>query len=242
VLLAVVAAWAALSGLSMLLLDTLASDPSMNIGTVLFGVVGKNAMPATFTNITNLGLIFGIIAALAVTGDFTSDTIKNTVMYSYSRTKIFASKMILQAVAICIFLLVYSAVLTLIYTLEGGWGEPFTLSSLWEDVIKVFLSGLFISYAVAAFINFFAFTTKNAVLPIAAPFMLSIIYAIISFVCSSNDTPFLKFINNIMYPNVVVNYIFNPGTEYFLYYLLCFALLFVPAILVSFFKFRKQEI
>lgn len=205
-------------------------------------ISGKTATLLFFMDVGNLSIIVGVIVAMIIVSDFRNDTIKNTAMYRYTRQSIFLAKMITQAVAIFIILFVNVAILIIMFMLYSGWGEAFTLSSLWENVIKIFLMGLLLSFAIAAFCNMFAFMTKSTALVITAVFLLSFISTIFLIIYAANQTPFWEFIYKILYSSVLTNYITEPETQNLVYYIASISILFFPCMTLSFLKFQKQEL
>ena len=94
----------------------------------------------------NTPLILAILISLFVGSEFNNGTIKNMVSKNYSRTKIYASKLITSCAAAIFFTLVSAAASAVTATALWGFGELFASAALELLLLCAFVS-IFVMFA-----------------------------------------------------------------------------------------------
>jgi ABC-type transport system involved in multi-copper enzyme maturation permease subunit len=206
-----------------------------------YSLQGYSAILSAFGDFSNVSIIIAVIVSMIVVTEFQSSTIKNTVMYNQSRLNIYVAKYILQLASITIAVTAYLLSYVILFNLYSGWGETFSFSSLWDNYIRIYLMGLMLCYAISAFINFFAYLTKNTALLIVIIIAITFIFSIL-YMYQNDLPPLLESFSKILFSLVVVRYYSDSSIINFVYYLISVSLLFFPFFLGGYMLFNRQEI
>lgn len=111
------------------------------------------------TNLT-LNIITGVFAANYIVTEFTSGYIKNLISYGHKRINIFISKTMVYYIGIIIITLITPVAMAVINTVNNGYGEVFTFSSL-MFLIRIFLTMILIQVAIGSINVLAAVASKN---------------------------------------------------------------------------------
>ena len=242
ILLIVVAGFAIINELSLILLIEFAASAVGEEGGMLSGIFfqGSQSMMASF-DFLNLAIVMAIAIAVVTTYEYNSGSIKNTLLSDQTRITIYIAKYIVIITIITALVFINAFFQCGISLIAYGWGGIFSFQSLWSNYILILLLGLLLCYALAAMISFVAYATKNTVLTIVTIFGISVVIAIFSMIGMAGIR-FFEWISQFSFTSVLSTYYISKEPIDLLYYFITVAALFVPFFIGGLLVFKKQEI
>ncbi len=126
---------------------------------------GRSMFGSGYSISGNVGLLTVLFAGVIVCKDFSMGTIRNKMIRGYSRDKIFLSGLLVNCVAVVLFVTINVLVLFGAITLALGYGAPFDLAELGE-MCKIVLCGTMLYLAMSALVTLLAFSTQSTVMTI----------------------------------------------------------------------------
>ena len=149
-------------------------------------------------NIIFFLLPFLVIVAAA---DFSRGMVKNTIAGGTSRTKYYASKLILSGLICIALFLVYIIVPIIGGTIINGFGGSFDLEFLGE-LIKVYLPQLFLIFAYACIGMFITFTLKSKAALISIYLACTFVPSLLIFITGSFNDRIYNLANYLIPANI----------------------------------------
>lgn len=171
---------------------------------------GKHMFSTSFSPSNNMGVLIPIFVYIIMNREYTHGTIRNKVIYGYSKTQIYFSSYLTTLLCGFAFLLFTMLCNLGLGTLILGYGTAFNLAEF-SYILKVLVLGMFV-YSVFLTISHFIMHLFKSLGYIAYIITLFAILGVSATSMIPSDNPVLKFITNIN-PAIQLNYISSANFE-----------------------------
>lgn len=173
----------------------------------------------------SLTIVMGIFSCF-ITEDFYSGVIKNLISYGHKRRNIVIAKSIAYYTGVIIISFIFPILITIINTVMNGYGEAFTLDSIFL-ILRVVLLMLLIYTAMASIAVLIAFISRNMVITMVLYMSLDYIMRMCKFFSMKKEAvrviyektifaqPEIAVLNNITFSQIMQVVAISLGTILF---------------------------
>ena len=158
-------------------------DPEME-GFIDLAVNAKSVMSTSFSLTSNIGIVLPVFSGIIVGMDLSAGTIRNKIIAGCSRTKVYASHLLVASIFNVGVIAIYSGSLAMFSLLMMPYGPEITqtelLSALYFYILG-FLAFLFMASLSTFFALSFGSMPLTIILTIATGILLGIISSILGF-------------------------------------------------------------
>lgn len=148
------------------------------ISTPTTPVTGKDSFANAFQDISML-FVIAVFAGFYIGLDFSNRTIQAELSKGHKRIDIIFAKSFVYSLGASILMLLYPITVCIIHTVNFGWGEVFSISSILY-LLRIILLGSILNIGTACIYVCFAFLCRDISKTICICFAFPILFSVIS--------------------------------------------------------------
>ena len=154
---------------------------------------GRTSYANAFQDIFML-LISAIFAGFYIGSDFSNKTIHSQLSQGHSRLDIVISKTLVFFIGTSIIMMLYPITVALINTVKFGWGEPFTIISVFY-ILRVAVLGVILNIGTTSIFVLIAFLCRDIPKTICISLAFPVLFSALSSTLGNMVPGILKIIN-----------------------------------------------
>ena len=214
---------------------------AMGMGVSVF--TGRVVMFGNFSLTNNIGLIIPIFAAIFTLSDIRQGTIRNKIIFGFSRVEVYFSHLIVSVVMCVIASLISFAVLAAGSAAFFEYGVEFDKAEAY-NFIRCLITGILLFVYVASLSTFLSLVTKSMPLTITFTLLISVGLGLIGSLSGfiTNETYQKLFYILPTYASTVVATGGEITTEIFLFGLFSFLFFIAANTVVGIVLFKKNDL
>ena len=164
--------------LIVIAISSFSTFSEINLVTPTNPVTGKESFANAFQDIFML-FVIAIFAGFYIGSDFSNRTIQTELSRGHKRTDIIFAKAFVYSLGASVLMLLYPITVCIIHTINFGWGEAFSISSILY-FLRVTLLGSILNIGTACIYVCFSFLCRDIPKTICVCFAFPVLFSAIS--------------------------------------------------------------